>query len=46
MNIVFGWKLNDPSHPRAANGASTAIGVPLVGPNGFHLDLTIPSNEK
>jgi ATP-dependent helicase/nuclease subunit B len=35
MHIVFGWKLDGPCHPQAANGATAAIGQPVVGPNGF-----------
>ncbi|MFO0991604.1 MAG: PD-(D/E)XK nuclease family protein [Hyphomicrobiales bacterium] len=35
MHVVFGWKLDGPCHPQTAGGAASAIGEPVVGPNGF-----------
>jgi len=35
MQIVFGWKLDGPSYPLTAIGSESAIGQPVVGPNGL-----------
>jgi hypothetical protein len=35
MHVIFGWKLDGPSHPQTASGAPDAIGQPVVGPNGL-----------
>ncbi len=35
MQIVFGWKLDGSSHPLTATGSESAMGQPVVGPNGL-----------
>ena len=35
MDVVFGWSLDGRCHPLSSNGADNALGLPVLGPQGF-----------